>query len=240
LITYRINVSAAGYKMVNFTIVSASITTITVQMTSLSTTNLTGFQAWQDTEYLVSPNSGFYNTSQTLSFQVANNASTLDSWGMFIVKTNGSTSTVVFNSTSTVATGGTMTYVANPNATYTVYANFKRQGDNKYNIMPVVYHISTQSVGLAAIRDSLAGGNVISGWTFYFIASCISIGIGLAIYRFSGGSSVSAIGGVASLFFFSYLAPPDMYLFGSFVTPMMATITIAVGTIAAVYVTSNG
>lgn len=238
LITYRINISANGYNPISFAFIPASSTTIQVQLSQSSGLNITGFQGLQDTFWNVTAG-GYFNSSKTIQYQLFNNASTLAYWGMYITNASNGNATVVFIQNSTNATGGLMAYVAVPNGTYTAYPFFQRIGDTKFNIMPTSYYVRSNSIGLASIRELLASGLVVSGWTFYFIALAISVGIGLGIYKYSGGSSMSALGALASLSFFTYLAPSNMYVFPPFVTPLLATIAIGIGTLATIYLTSG-
>lgn len=242
---YNFSVSATGYTPLLFSFTPATTYTIIIQFQQAIPVSPPNWQVINDTSYSITPTSGYYNSSITISYQIANNASQLSSWGMYIYQYNGSNTSLVFSTTNLTTNGGTMNYLAQPNNTYTVYAWFQRNNASNFSISPSFYALRNGSTGLAYVREQLANPLVITGWTYYFIALCISLGIGIVLYKF--GSGASAVGALISLWGFTILAPPSMYLFTSYLgtTPLnivlyIPTFLLTLATLAVLYITSYG
>jgi hypothetical protein len=255
---YNFSVQATGYNNLTFSFTPSSQTTIIVQLTATSSNVSPTNPMWFNVYYSINPASGYYNTTQTLSFAVVSNTSNLTSYGMSITRFNSTNTTTVYNQTRTNPSGANLSYVASPSATYVMYAWYLLNGSQNFSIPPVSYYITNQSVGMAQVRNMLGTGTVVSGWTYYFFALAIAIIVGIGINHFVGaGAGVSALGALAVLTFFTILAPPNMWVistlgancntldpFGNLqlgcISPWLITLTIGIGTIAAFYVTQFG
>lgn len=233
---YNLSVSAAGYIPANLSIVPGAQTTISIQLSSANTAPpLQNFdQIWNTTQYSVLPVGSYFNSSQTISFQVSSSNCSLALFGLVIIQNH---TTVVYNATSSSACGGTLSYLANPTAYYTIQPFLQVQGFANYTVLPRQIYITNQTTGLAQIRLNLNANGAFSGWTYLFIALCIGIGAGLLCMRFGGGAA--AFAGCAILVFAGVLAPASLMVYGP-VSVQMAVALICIITAAVVYLTSYG
>lgn len=235
---YNFTINATGYNYALVSLTPGSATTIIIQLTQSNVPNVTTTNLFNDTQYSLTPASGYYNTStQTVTFTVSNNASTLSNWGMWVIA-NSSYGLVVFNQTSNSSTGGTMSYVMRANSSYTAYAWINHTRQPIINVEPHLYYVTSRSVGLAIVQNMLQAGQVVSGWTFEFIALLCSLAAGIAVtWKLNFAPSGGAWTALIVLAFFTMLAP-GLTIFG-IVTVGLANIMIGGFTVALLYMTAN-
>jgi hypothetical protein len=231
---YNFSITASGYNGMNYALTPGTTYTIIVQL-SQNVTPMPITQAWNTTGANIIPTPGYYNTTQTITYTVANSNSSVQYFSMAIIY-NGST--VVYNQTSANASGGTLAFPATGNGTYNVYTCFKIKGIQDYcNAPSYLYYIHTNSTGIVNIKFMMASGDVVSGWTFYLIIFVLAVITGVALSGLGPGASI--FGAMVVLTALTFFAPSNMVIF-SIVTPYIATFILDLVGIAALYITSYG
>jgi hypothetical protein len=233
---YRICIDAPGYAVACFDFVPSTVTSITVQLSTLSSGNLIlpDFELmWNDVSYYFTPQEGRYNASSIRTeFSVLSNTSSLRAYGYNLQKygPDGVTLLPVYNNTGSSPIGGILNYTANESGKYYACGWFLVANYSNYTTCNVFW----LTLGASQFEKAKAyfdNQPPISGWLYYLIAMiCALVAAGYAAkfsFSIAGATGLIVLAGFTMLYPGAIVATVYGFPFTSFwLTTITGTITI--------------
>ena len=229
-----------GSVVMNFDFVPATYTTVEVELAGNTTDPvlLPNYEyVWNDVSYYIEPENTYSSTPIEINYTVISNSSSLEYYGMKVIKTvNGSSSTVLNQNITTQATGGIINYTTQGNGTFYVYVWFKHQNYTEQKPFTKIYTISAKS-GILQAKEDFEANSPISGWALYFLAVIVSALVGGYTYQYTeDGAGIAVIFTLAIFTWFMPDAEIVCLTEGACITAVHITVLTALAVLGAIFV----
>jgi len=210
---YTIDITKTGYVPYSFNFTPSTISTINIILEPINVTAVTIYtlqNLLQDVNFTVLPSATYFNTTFNIIYSIQSLSSALTWYAMNITYMNSSNYsqnlTQVFFGNASVAAGGFLNYTVPGTAfgTYYVDASFRQANYSDVYTIQRTYKL-TNSTGAQQAANDFNAGNLLGGWTFYFIGvflAMMAVGF-ISKYSMDGAGLVALI----ILWAFTFFSP---------------------------------